>query len=127
LIDLFWVNGCHPEGICRQHINNQKITNNKTLVKRNPLPLTVSCASLGHEGPTVYIQTKEKKERKKKQKQKQTVPRTDKKSRVFLCLLGVELPSHRYPVDPLQKKAFPCSTVADALSLSRRTHNAREG
>jgi sugar lactone lactonase YvrE len=65
LIDLFWVNGCHPEGICRQHINGRGVTNNAALDKRNPLPLTVSCASLGHEGPTVYIQTKEKKERKK--------------------------------------------------------------
>jgi hypothetical protein len=32
---------------------------NKILDKRNPPPLTVSCAPSGDEGPTVYIQTKE--------------------------------------------------------------------
>jgi rRNA processing protein Gar1 len=46
---------------------NKQITNNKTLDKRNPPPLTVSCAPSGDEGPTVYIQTKE---RKKKQQNK---------------------------------------------------------
>jgi hypothetical protein len=45
-------------------MNYKQITNNKTLDKRNPPPLTVSCAPSGDEGPTVYIQTKE---RKKKQ------------------------------------------------------------
>jgi hypothetical protein len=42
-------------------MNNIQITNNKTLANRNPPPLTVSCAPSGDEGPTVYIQTKEKK------------------------------------------------------------------
>jgi hypothetical protein len=37
----------------------------------------VSYAPSGDEGPTVYIQTKEKKEAKNK-KQKQPVPRVDK-------------------------------------------------
>jgi hypothetical protein len=68
LIDLFWFNVRHPEGICRQEKHNQQ---NKTLDKNNPPPLTVSCAPSGDEGPTVYIQ----KERKKKQ----PVPRADKK------------------------------------------------
>jgi hypothetical protein len=53
-------------------MNNKQITNNKTLDKRNPPPLTVSCAPSGDEDPTVYIQTKE---RKKKKKKKQSVPR----------------------------------------------------
>jgi hypothetical protein len=57
-------------------MNNKQITNNKTLDKRNPPPLTVSCAPSGDEGPTVYIQTKERKEKKTK-KQKQSVPRAD--------------------------------------------------
>jgi hypothetical protein len=42
-------------------MNNKQITNNKTFDKRNPPPLTVSCAPSGDEGPTVYIQTKERK------------------------------------------------------------------
>jgi hypothetical protein len=50
----------------KTHTTN-KITKNKTLDKRNPPPLMVSCAPSGDEGPTVYIQPKE---RKKKQKQK---------------------------------------------------------
>jgi hypothetical protein len=50
-------------------MNNKQITNNKTLDKRNPPPLTVSCAPLGDEGPTVYIQTDERKKKAKKQKQ----------------------------------------------------------
>jgi hypothetical protein len=44
---------------------NKQITNNKTLDKRNPPPLTVSCAPSGDEGPTVYIQTKERKSKSK--------------------------------------------------------------
>jgi hypothetical protein len=48
-------------------MNNKQITNNKTLDKRNPPPLTVSCGPSGDEGPIVYIQTKE---RKKKQQNK---------------------------------------------------------
>jgi hypothetical protein len=47
--------------------NNIQITNNKTLDKRNPPPLTVSCAPSGDEGPTVYIQTKEQNNKKPKQ------------------------------------------------------------
>jgi hypothetical protein len=47
-----------------QHTNNQ----NKTLDKRNPPPLTVSCAPSGDEGPTVYIQTKERRRKNKKTK-----------------------------------------------------------
>jgi hypothetical protein len=48
-------------------MNNKQITNNKTLDrdKRNPPPLTVSCAPSGDEGPTVYIQTKESKQKQK--------------------------------------------------------------
>jgi hypothetical protein len=57
-------------------MNNIQRTNNVTLDKRNPPPLTVSCAPSGDEGPTVYIQTKERKEIKTK-KQKQSVPRGD--------------------------------------------------
>jgi hypothetical protein len=56
-------------------MNNKQITNNKTLDKRNPPPLTVSCAPSGDEGPTVYIQTKERKTKPKTQKQ--SVPRAD--------------------------------------------------
>jgi hypothetical protein len=41
---------------------NKQITNYITLDKRNPLPLTVSRAPSGDEGPTVYIQIKEIKE-----------------------------------------------------------------
>jgi hypothetical protein len=48
-------------------MNNKQITNYKTLDKRNPLPFTVSCAPSGDEGPTDYIQTKE---RKKQQQNK---------------------------------------------------------
>jgi hypothetical protein len=48
-------------------MKNIQITNNKTLDKRNPPPLTVSCAPSGDEGPTVYIQTNET-------KTKQSVP-----------------------------------------------------
>jgi hypothetical protein len=55
-------------------MNNKQITNNKTFDKRNPPPLTVSCAPSGDEGPTVYIQTKE---RNSKTNQKQSVPRAD--------------------------------------------------
>jgi hypothetical protein len=55
-------------------MNNKQITNNKTLDNRNPPPLTVSCAPSGDEGPTVYIQTNE---RKKKKKKKQSGPRAD--------------------------------------------------
>jgi hypothetical protein len=55
---------------------NIRITNNKTLNKRNPPPLTVSCAPSGDEGPTIYIQNKERKKEKTK-KQKQPVPRAD--------------------------------------------------
>jgi hypothetical protein len=44
---------------------NKQITNNKTVDKRNPPPLTVSCAPSGDEGPTVYIQTKERKTKTK--------------------------------------------------------------
>jgi hypothetical protein len=44
---------------------NKQITNNKTVDKRNPPPLTVSCAASGDEGPTVYIQTKERKSKTK--------------------------------------------------------------
>jgi hypothetical protein len=50
---------------------------NKTLDKRNLPPLTVSCAPSGDVGPTVYIQTKERKKTKNK-KQKRPVPRADK-------------------------------------------------
>jgi hypothetical protein len=39
----------------------KQITNNKTVDKRNPPPLTVSFAPSGDEGPTVYIQTNERK------------------------------------------------------------------
>jgi hypothetical protein len=46
-------------------MNNKQITNNKTFDKRNPPPLTVSCAPSGDEGPTVYIQTKERKSKSK--------------------------------------------------------------
>jgi hypothetical protein len=42
-------------------MNNKQITNNKTFDKRNPPPFTVSGAPSGDEGPTVYIQTKERK------------------------------------------------------------------
>jgi hypothetical protein len=45
-------------------MNNKQITNNKALDKRNPPPLIVSCAPSGDEGPTVYIQTKERKKNK---------------------------------------------------------------
>jgi hypothetical protein len=44
---------------------NKQITNNKTVDKRNPPPLTVSCAPSGDEGPTIYIQTKERKSKTK--------------------------------------------------------------
>jgi hypothetical protein len=56
-------------------MNNKQITNNKTLDKRNPPPLTVSCAPSGDEGATVYIQTNESKIKNKKQTQ--SVPRAD--------------------------------------------------
>jgi hypothetical protein len=56
-------------------MNNKQITNNKTFDKRNPPPLTVSCAPSGDEGPTVYIQTKERKSKIKNQEQ--SVPRAD--------------------------------------------------
>jgi hypothetical protein len=46
-------------------MNNKQITNNKTFDKRNPPPLTVSCAASGAEGPTVYIQTKERNQNQK--------------------------------------------------------------
>jgi hypothetical protein len=46
-------------------MNNKQITNNKTFDKRNPPPLTVSCAPSGDEGPTVYIQTKERNSKSK--------------------------------------------------------------
>jgi hypothetical protein len=48
------------EYIDHKNMRNIQITNNITLDKRNPPPLTVSCAAFGDEGPTVYIQTKEK-------------------------------------------------------------------
>jgi hypothetical protein len=49
-------------------MNNIQITNNVTLDKRNPPPLTVSCAPSGDEGPTVDIQTKERKKKHQKNK-----------------------------------------------------------
>jgi hypothetical protein len=59
-------------------MNNKQIASNKTLENRHPPPLTVSCAPSGDEGPTVYIQTKEREKKQKKQKkQKQSVPRAD--------------------------------------------------
>jgi hypothetical protein len=68
LIDLFSFNVLHPDGICRLQKHEQQITNNKTFDKRNPPPLTVSCAPSGDEGPTVYIQTKERKTKTPKNK-----------------------------------------------------------
>jgi hypothetical protein len=47
-------------------MNNHRMTNDKTLDKTNPLPITVSCAPSGDEGPTVYIHTKERKPKKRK-------------------------------------------------------------
>jgi hypothetical protein len=44
------------------------MTNNTTLDKRNPPPLTVSCPPSGDEGPTVYTQTKKRKKMKNKNK-----------------------------------------------------------
>jgi hypothetical protein len=44
---------------------NINITNNITLDKRNPPPLTVSCAPSGDEGPIIYIKTKERKTKTK--------------------------------------------------------------
>jgi hypothetical protein len=41
--------------------HKQQITNIKILDKRNPPPFMVSCAHSGDEGPTDYIQTKERK------------------------------------------------------------------
>jgi hypothetical protein len=49
-------------------MNNKQITNNKTLDKINPPPLTISCAASGDEGPTVYIQTNESKKKTKNTK-----------------------------------------------------------
>jgi hypothetical protein len=46
-------------------MNNKQITDNKTLDKRNPPSLTVSCAPSGDEGPTVCIQTNESKKKQK--------------------------------------------------------------
>jgi hypothetical protein len=65
-----------PTGYVDYKNINIQITNNKTLDKRNPPPLTVSCAPSGDEGPTVYIQTKEI-NKTKNQKPKQPVPRAD--------------------------------------------------
>jgi hypothetical protein len=76
LIGLFWFNVCHPEGTCRQQKHKHQQNNQeRSLDKRNPPPLTVSCAPSGDEGLTVYVQTKER-----KQRQKQLVLRVDKKS-----------------------------------------------
>jgi hypothetical protein len=62
LIDLFSFNVLIPTGyVDNKNMNNKQITNNKTLDKRNPPPLAVSCAPSGDEGPTVYIQTNERK------------------------------------------------------------------
>jgi hypothetical protein len=45
LIDLFWFDVCHPEGICKQkHKRTNKITKNKTLDKRDPPPLGELCS-----------------------------------------------------------------------------------
>jgi hypothetical protein len=46
--------------------NRNKITKYITVDKRNPPPLRVSYAPSGDEGPTVYIQTKEREKNKKK-------------------------------------------------------------
>jgi hypothetical protein len=48
-----------------KYMNNKQITNNKTYDKRNPLPLIVSLAPERDEGPTVYIQIKERKSKSK--------------------------------------------------------------
>jgi hypothetical protein len=45
---------------------NKQIASNKPFDKRNPRPLTVSCAPSGDEGPAVYIQTQESKKQKNK-------------------------------------------------------------
>jgi hypothetical protein len=42
------------------------MTNNETLDKSNPPPLTVSCAPSVDEGPAVYIQTKRKEKKEKR-------------------------------------------------------------
>jgi hypothetical protein len=76
LIYLFSFNVLHPDGIYRLQKHEQQITNIKTFDKRNPPPLTVSCAHSGDEGPTVYIQTKERKT-KTPPKQKLPVPRAE--------------------------------------------------
>jgi hypothetical protein len=68
LIDLFSFNVLHPDGICRLQKHEQQIPNIETLDKRNPPPLTVSCAHSGDEGPPVYIQTKERKTKTPKNK-----------------------------------------------------------
>jgi hypothetical protein len=59
-----------------KNMNNKQITNNNTLDKRNPPPLTVSCAPSGDEGPTVYIQRKATKNEKTNE-QKPSVPLGD--------------------------------------------------
>jgi hypothetical protein len=61
IYDLFSFNVLHPDGICRLQKHEQQITNIKTLDKKNPPPLTVSGAHSGDKGPTVYIQTKDRK------------------------------------------------------------------
>jgi hypothetical protein len=49
------------------YVDNKNINNqhNKTLDKRNPPPLTASCAPSGDEDPGVYMQTKERKQKTK--------------------------------------------------------------
>jgi hypothetical protein len=48
-------------------MNNKQITNNKTLDKRDPPPLTVSCAPSGMRAPQFTFKQK-KEEKTKKQK-----------------------------------------------------------
>jgi hypothetical protein len=63
-----------PKGyVDKKSINNEQ---NKTLDKRNPPPPTVSCAISGEEGPTIYIQTKERKKTKNKRKKKNKKQKT---------------------------------------------------
>jgi hypothetical protein len=49
-----------PTGYVHYKNMNNKITNNITFDETNPPPLTVSCATSGDEGPSVYIQTKDR-------------------------------------------------------------------
>jgi hypothetical protein len=97
-----------------KNMNSIQITNNKTLDKRSPPPLTVSCSPSGDEGPTVYIviqigkrvneiRTNENNLKKKKQKKNIQLLSGHDKAPIHLYLL-------EFPTSVIERIPLPHPT-----------------